>query len=167
VRVYASDSLVEGNQLTGFMGNGLLVGMELFWPEVFDTKRLVIRNNVFSKIANAPNISIRSNLGLLTPSGTGMGNQDLTIEGNTFSGFGANAAIKATNAQALRVRGNTIGAAATDTGAAVSLDLCRDVTVEDNTIAQSPGAAPDPVIVSARADKASIVVRNNRIVAAR
>jgi hypothetical protein len=164
-RIYANDGLVESNQLTGFMGNGLLVGMELFWPEVLDARRLVIRNNVFSKISNAPNISIRSNLGLLTASGTGMGNQDITIEGNTFSGFGASPAIRATNAQTLRVRGNTIGAAATDTGAAVSLDLCRDVTVEDNTIAQSPGA-PDPVVLSARADRASIVVRNNKIVPA-
>ncbi len=160
-RVYANDGLVEGNQLTGFMGNGLLIGMELFWPEVLDAKRVVIRNNVFSKISTAPNISIRSNLGLLASSGTAMGNQDLTIEDNTFTGLGPNGAIRIGNAQTVRVRGNAIEAIV---GPAVSLDLCRDVTVEDNTITQSPGAAPDPVVLSARADKASVVVRNNKIV---
>jgi len=163
-RIYANDGLVENNQLTGFMGNGLLVGMELFWPEVSDARRLVIRNNVFDRISNATNIFIRSNLGLLAASATAMGNQDITIEGNTFTGFGTNPAIRIGNAQTVRVRANAIGATVGDRGPAVVLDLCRDVTVEDNTIAQSPGA-PDAVVVSARADKASVVVRNNKIVA--
>jgi hypothetical protein len=163
-RVLSIDGLVENNQLTGFVGNGLLVGMDLFWPEVFDAKRVVIRNNVFSRISNAPNISVRSSLGLLTALGTGMGNQDVTIEGNTFGGFGANPAIRATNAQAVRIRGNTIGAAAGDLGPAVSLDLCRDVTIEDNTISRGPGA-PDPIVLTGRTDTPSIISRNNRIVA--
>ena len=160
-RIYASDGLVEGNQLTGFMGNGLLVGMELFWPEVFDARRLVIRNNVFSRISDASNVSIRSNLGGAgQPQGSGMGNRDITIEGNTFTGYGALPAVRVGNGQTIRVRGNTFGP---DTGPAVSLDLCRDVTVEDNTVKQGAGAG-DAVILSARADKGSVTVRNNTIV---
>jgi hypothetical protein len=42
--------------------------------------------------------------------------------------------------------------AVADTGPAVALDICRDVTVEDNTIAQSAGAS-EPVVLSARAEQ--------------
>jgi len=45
-----------------------------------------------------------------------MGNQDITIEGNTFNGYGARlggaaaGAITVSNGQSIRIRGNTFGA---------------------------------------------------------
>ena len=44
---------------------------------------------------------------------------------------------------------------------AIRLDICRDVTVEDNTLVRRD-ALVDPVTITPRADRATVRVRSNR-----
>ena len=72
-------------------------------------------------------------------------------------------AITVSNGQGVQITGNTFDAPAALTPApqAIRLDLCRDVTVADNKIARRD-QSPDPIVLTARADKASIVQQGNQ-----
>lgn len=169
VRIAGTDGLIENNSFENLGGCGVRMGMDLSWPEAPGAQRMVVRNNTFRGLSNAANIWLHARLGNYEQAQT-TGNQDITIEANAFDGFGARtggpaAAIAVSNGQTVRIRNNTVGApdaSLMPAPRAVQLDLCRDVTVEGNTIVQRD-AAVDPIQVTARADRASVRVRNNRL----
>src|SRR5262249_54944285 len=82
MRIYGKDGLVENNRFQSLRLHGLLVGIELAWPEVYHARGITIRNNTFAGLSNLANIWVHSLLGDYTQA-QGMGNQDITIEGNT------------------------------------------------------------------------------------
>ena len=174
MRIYATDGLVENNQFRNLAHHGLMIGMELSWPEVYHARNITIRNNTFAGISNLANIWLKSRLGNYSEA-QGMGNQDITIEGNTFTSYGARTergvpgaalgAITVTNARNVRIRNNNFGgsdATLTPPPEAIRLDLCAEVTVENNTIARRDRAT-EPIVLTARADKASVTLRGNKI----
>ena len=64
----------------------------------------------------------------------------------------------------MRIRGNTFTApdpTQNPVPRAVRLDVCRDITIEDNTVVRRDPLV-DPVAVTPRADRASVRVRNNK-----
>ena len=171
MRIYSRDGLVENNRFENLTGHGLQLGMELAWPEVHHASRITIRGNRFVNLANTANIWIGTRLGDYSQ-GQGMANNDIAMEGNTFTGYGArlpgpaSGCITVSNGQNIRIRGNTFETpdpAQNPQPRAVRLDVCRDITIEDNTMARRD-ALLDPVAITPRADRASIRVRNNKYV---
>jgi hypothetical protein len=170
IRIYASDGLVENNRFQNLRLHGLMLGIELAWPEVYHPRRIAIRGNTFTGLSNIANIWLHSLLGNYEQA-QGMGNQDITIEGNTFAGYGARmggaalAAVTVSNGQNIKIRGNTFGAAdATLNPApqAIRLDVCRDVTIEDNSIVRRDRTV-EPIVLTAKADKASVTQQRNKL----
>jgi hypothetical protein len=75
-------------------------------------------------------------------------------------------AITVSNGQNVHIAGNSFGAAdpsLSPAPQAIRLDLCRDVTVQDNTIVRR-NRAIDPIVLTPRAEKTSITLRRNRLV---
>ncbi len=170
MRVYATDGLIENNRFQNIRASGLLLGIALPWPEVYHPERIVIRGNTFAGLSNQANIWLHSVLGDYSQA-QGLRISDIGIEGNTFAGYGARlggtaqAAVTVNNAQRVRIRGNTFAAAdATLTPApqAIRLDLCRDVTIADNTIARRDRTV-EPIVLTVKADKATVTQTGNRI----
>lgn len=169
IRIHATDGLVENNRFQNLRHFGLLIGIELAWPEVYHARGITIRKNTFDGISNHANVWLHSLLGDYTQA-EGMGNEDITIEDNTFNGYGARldgmGAITVSNGQNIRIRGNTFGASdpsLSPAPQAVRLDLCRNVAVQDNTIERRDRTI-DPVVVTARAEKASVTIQRNRLI---
>lgn len=171
MRVYSRDGLIANNRFENLTGHALQLGMELAWPEVHYASRITIRGNRFVNLANTANVWIGTRLGDYSQ-GQGMANNDIAIEGNTFSGYGArlpgpaSGCVTVSNGQNIRIRGNTFESpdpAQNPQPRAVRLDVCRDVAVEDNTMARRDPLL-DPVAITPRAERPSIRVRNNRYV---
>jgi hypothetical protein len=170
MRIYATDGLVEGNRFQNLRLHGLLLGIELAWPEVWNAERITIRNNTFSGLSNLANIWLHSLLGDYSQA-QGMGNRDITIEGNAFAGYGARmggaalGAITVSNGESIKIRGNTFAAADASLNPApqaIRLDLCRDVAIENNAITRRDKTV-EPIVLTARADKASVTQNGNKI----
>ena len=169
MRIYSRDGVVENNRFENLSGHGLQLGMELAWPEVHHASRITIRGNRFVNLSNTANIWIGTRLGDYSQ-GQGTANNDVAIEGNTFTGYGArlpgpaSGCITVSNGQNVRIRGNTFTApdpTQNPVPRAVRLDVCRDITIEDNTVVRRDPLV-DPVAVTPRADRASVRVRNNK-----
>ena len=170
IRTCASDGTIENCRFTNLAGHGVQIGMDLSWPEVYHPQRLTLRRNTFTGIANGANVWLRTLLGNAEQA-EGLANQNVTIEDNTFTGFGAraggiaNAAVTVSNGQDVRIRGNTFGApdpAQTPAPRAVRVDFARDVVVENNAAVQRDRTI-DPFQVTARADRATVRVQRNRL----
>jgi pectate lyase-like protein len=127
-RVYAWNGVIEDSRYERINGHPIQIGMELYWPEVYEARNLVVRRNQFVDNAGDSNIAIRDLLGLLTRPGKALGNRDIEISENRFSGYGAAGALSVSNAQDVRVSSNEFNGGGTDVP--VALDLCRSVTID-------------------------------------
>jgi hypothetical protein len=169
MRIYSDGGTVEGNRFENLASYGLRIGMELAWPEVHDASNIAIRNNTFTNLSNTANIWIHSLLGDYSQA-QGQGNHDISIEGNTFTGYGARlggqalAAITVSNGQAIRIENNTFSSPCSGLPKppeAIRVDVAKDVTIRGNTIAK-PGA-DNPIAITPHADRATITLASNRI----
>jgi len=148
-RVYAWNGVVEDSRFELASLHPLQLGMELYWPEVYQARHVAIRRNQFIGCAGQTNLRIQDLLGVLTRPGQSLGNQDIEISENRFEGYGASGAVLVSNAQDVRLSGNEFAGGATDTP--VALDLCRAVSID----------TPKPLRVSTTAatDTASLVLK--------
>lgn len=157
-RIYSTNGVVENNRFENQSLNGIQFGNELFWPEAYHASNVVIRGNTFSSIPGS-NIDIADTLARFEPA-QGMGNQDIVIEGNTFEQYGGAGAIAVSNAQRVQIRNNTIGPG---TGPAVTLGLCAEVSLEDNSVAADANP-PLEVLATPETDVATVGLRGSGFV---
>lgn len=127
-RIYAMNGVIEDSRFERLGLHPLQLGMELYWPEVYHARRVVIRRNQFVSNANDWNIKIQDLLGLQTRAGRSFGNQDIEITENRFEGYGPDGAIRVSNAEDVRLSANEFAGGGTDVP--VALDLCRSVSIE-------------------------------------
>jgi len=82
----------------------------------------------------------------------------VTIEGNSFEGYGPRGAIAVSNAEHVTIRGNRFGEPDTRVarGPAVALELCRDIVLEGNS---GIGGAAPVVTFSQATDRGSVIQR--------
>ena len=97
--IKASDSVVEDNDFHDTTLASILVGPEFYWDEAPAVRHLVIRNNTFENISGS-SIFVAAHTTesefvhpanpspVAHPPPESLDNQDITIEGNTFKGFG-------------------------------------------------------------------------------
>ncbi len=169
MRVYGSDGVIEGNRFEHLGGHGVQGGIQLAWPEVHHPQRVTIRRNTFTGISSNANVWFSAQLGDYSQSRASATSRDVTVEDNTFEGYGSRfpglptAAVTVSNGEQFTIRRNAFGApdAGSPSAEAVRLDRVRTVTVEGNTVS-SKNRISDPVVVTANADRASVTLRDNR-----
>ena len=126
-RIYASNGVIEDSRFERIGMHPLQLGMELYWPEVYNARHVVIKRNQFVSSAGDWNIRIQDRLGLFRP-GQSFGNQDVEIAENRFEGYGPDGAVRISNAEDVRLSANEFTGGGTDIP--VALDLCRSVSIE-------------------------------------
>lgn len=126
-RIYAWNGVIEDSRFERASLHPLQLGMELYWPEVYEARGVVIRRNEFVGNAGRTNLRIQDLLGTQTP-GQALGNRDIQITDNKFQGYGPSGAVLVSNAEDVRLGGNEFSGGATDVP--IALDLCRSVSIE-------------------------------------
>lgn len=102
--------------------------MQLYFPEVYHARRVVIRRNQFVANAGRTNVRIQDVLGAPSRPGQSFGNRDIQIVENRFEGYGPAGAIHLSNAEDVRLSANEFAGGAAEVP--VALDLCRSVSIE-------------------------------------
>lgn len=168
MRVYGNDILIEGNRFEHLGNHGVQGGMHLAWPEVYNPQRVTVRRNTFTGNSNQANVWFYALLGDHSLSRLTAAARDVTIEDNTFAGYGsrfrgpASAAVTVSNGEGFTVRRNRFGTPDRDSPSAeaVRLDRVRRATVEANTVSRTNRIA-EPVVLSANADRPTVTLRGN------
>ena len=168
MRVYGTDVLIENNRFEYLGNHGVQGGIHLAWPEVHHPQRVTVRRNTFTGISNHANVWFYAILGDYSASRLTAAARDVTIEDNTFEGYGSrfpgppSAAVTVTNGEGFTVRRNRFGTPDRDSPAAeaVRLDRVRQVTVEANTVS-TKNRVTETVVLSANADRPSVTLRDN------
>ena len=157
ILVKADDGLIEGNTVDGSTIAGLVIAPEYYWNEAGYSRNVVVRNNVFRHCGYATAGPWTGQAGAATVGGEGdqttgvaFGHQNIVFQNNSFEdNDGVNLLID--GAQDVGIVGNTFlrpqqndSRRGADTGvdpsALIYLKNCRDVTLENNTVAEPGGA---------------------------
>ncbi len=187
VLVKSPRSIVEDCQFTYSSGVALQAGSDIgFWSESGFADNLILRNNRFTHSITGANELTWANpvlgaisVGLVLPDGvTGFQNdfqnRGVVIEGNRIDDSFIYA-IFVSNADGLRIVGNTIGqtfirGTAFDAGgiygikpnSGICIGRARNVEIRDNTVARGR-ITRVPVLVDRSCESASVRVANNKL----
>ncbi len=143
----ADDGLVEGNLVDGSTIAGIVLAPEpLYWNEADYAHHVVIRNNTVRTTgyqSTGPWMNQAAGIAI-TGEGAGIGHDDIVVENNRVEDM-PGAAVQIDHAQRVVVRGNTFVRPnqsnclnGKDHGvkqkSVISLNLCRDIRLEGNTV---------------------------------
>jgi hypothetical protein len=151
------DGLFEGNTVHGIGGSGVWLGNEIgsFYEGPFP-ENTIIRHNTFRNTVGTP-IHVTAN-------GADAWARNITIEGNTFSGW-PDAAIRLSKLQGGLIRGNQIEAGRADVSATVPVRVkhAAHLKIQNNTVIDHAGRVASAFHLAEGVDAASLIMTGNRI----
>jgi len=153
LKIKCSNGVYEDNRMERPMGWCLHLLSEMGWMEGWSPRNVILRRNTF---IHDRGIMSAYALPFQSESGSRLIRR-IRIEDNDFV-CAAGPAIRLRSAQDVRIMGNRI-----QSSRPIDIDNCAGVLVEDNVFNVPGGELAKPVEVGARADAASIEIRDNRM----